>query len=290
MEYRSNGWIALIVLALFNCCNIDARVRGTNLSAAKKFKKEATQFAIVVPSYKNAQWYKRNLSSIFKQQYEQYRVIYVDDCSPDGTADLVEEYVREAGQEERFTLVRNRDRVKAMANIYKAVHMCSDQEVVVMLDGDDWFHDDHVLDILADVYADPEVWLTFGSFCMFPSGNGWAQNIPGEVVRLNAFRYHQPAPSHLRTFYAKLFKEIDRQDLCENGDFYEYTYDLAMMFPMIEMAGERFRFIPQILYVYNCENSISDHRVGKHKQRQTDLRIRARDRYQRIESLFDYEL
>ena len=104
---------------------------------------------------------------------------------------------------------------------------------------------------------------------------------------MNAFRYFQPAPSHLRTFYAKLFKKIDKEDLCEDNNFYEYTYDLAMMFPMLEMAGERFQYISKYLYVYNDDNNFNDHKVGKVKQRKTDLRIRNKNRYCRIDSLFE---
>jgi len=254
-----------------------------------KAKANQTKFVFVVASYNNEQWYRRNLKSIFSQNYDNYRVIYIDDCSPDNTSELVEHYVKEMGKGEKVTLIRNTKRMKAMANIYKAVHTCADDEVVVMLDGDDWLINEHVLETLNGVYADPQVWLTFGSFCLFPKGKGWAANIPQDVVNINAFRFFQPAPSHLRTFYAGLFKKIDKEDLCENGDFYEYTYDLAMMFPMIEMAAERFQFIAQVLYVYNDANSINDHKVGKIKQRQTDLRIRNKKRYKRLSTLFDNE-
>lgn len=254
-----------------------------------KARDNQTKFVFVVPSYNNKQWYRRNLGSIFTQNYDNYRVIYIDDCSPDNTGELVAEYVQELGKADRVTLIRNTKRMRAMANIYKAVHMCADDEVVVMLDGDDWLAYEHVLETLNTIYANPQVWLTFGSFCMFPEGKGWAANIPQDVVDMNAFRFFQPAPSHLRTFYAGLFKKIDKQDLCEDGEFYEYTYDLAMMFPMIEMAAERFRFIAQVMYVYNDANSINDHKTGKIKQRKTDLRIRNKVRYERIPTLFDSE-
>jgi len=44
------------------------------------------------------------------------------------------------------------------------------------------------------------------------------------------------------------------------------TWDMAMMFPMIEMAGERHQFIPDIMYVYNDANNISDHHVSRQFQ------------------------
>ena len=287
------AWISYA--SMFAALRQNARLKQQLLEdkplTQKMYKAEAnqTKFVFVVASYNNKQWYRRNLGSIFLQNYDNYRVIYIDDCSPDNTGELVEQYAQGLDQTHRMTLIRNTTRTKAMANIYKAVHMCADDEVVVILDGDDWLASEHVLETLNTIYANPQVWLTFGSFCMFPEGQGWAANISQDVVDMNAFRFFQPAPSHLRTFYAKLFKKIDREDLSEDGQFYEYTYDLAMMFPMIEMAGERFRFIAQVLYVYNDANSINDHKIGKIRQRQTDLRIRNKTRYERIPILFDNE-
>ena len=63
-------------------------------------------------------------------------MIYIDDASPDGTADLVEEYVRAHGKEERFTLVRNKTNQNEVANTYYAVQRCDDNEIVFR--GDWW--------------------------------------------------------------------------------------------------------------------------------------------------------
>ena len=59
--------------------------------------------AVVIPSYNNAQWYKLTLDSIFSQKYENFRVVYIDDASPDGTGDLVEQYIHEHGLEHKCT-------------------------------------------------------------------------------------------------------------------------------------------------------------------------------------------
>ena len=56
---------------------------------------EQKPIVVIIPSYKNAQWYQRNLDSVCFQNYSNYRIIYIDDCSPDGTADLVQSYIDE---------------------------------------------------------------------------------------------------------------------------------------------------------------------------------------------------
>jgi hypothetical protein len=110
----------------------------------------------------------------------------------------------------------------------------------------------------------------------------WSQPIPPNIVAANAFREHR-CPSHLRTFYAWLFKEIDLKDLLYKGDFFSMTADMAMMYPMIEMAGERHLFMPTINYIYNMNNEINDNRVNAQLQRDLDSYIRKSPRYLRLE-------
>ena len=97
------------------------------------------------------------------------------------------------------------------------------------------------------------------------------------------FREHPDLPSHLRTFYAWLFKSIKLEDLLYNGEFYKMTWDYAMMLPMIEMAGERHLCIQnEIMYAYNTANSISDHKISRQLQAHLAQIVRAKKRYQKL--------
>ncbi len=243
--------------------------------------------AVVVASYNNAEWYQKNLDSIFDQKYSNYRVIYVDDCSPDGTGQLVQDYINEKGQQDRVTLIRNQVRKRALENLYDAICSCDDREIVVIVDGDDRLAHNAVLHRLNSMYADPSVWITFGQYISEPGGHiGYSRAIPFSVVEHNRIRSHQPQPSHLRTFYARLFKNIEKEDLLYQGEFFSMTYDLAMMMPMMEMAGWHHKYISEILYIYNDANPISDHRVDKSLQRALDLEIRGRAPYKPLKELF----
>src|SRR5258708_6051747 len=50
--------------------------------------------AIVIPSYNNEKWYEKNLQTVLNQQYSNYRILYVNDCSTDDTGNLVEQYLK----------------------------------------------------------------------------------------------------------------------------------------------------------------------------------------------------
>ena len=243
-------------------------------------------FAIVVASYNNKNWYQKNLDSIFSQNYPNYRLIYVDDASEDGTATLVREYVIKKGQEDRTTIISNDTRLFAMANFYKAIWLCSPEEIVVELDGDDWFANENVLAYLNEVYADPEVWVTYGQFQFYPCGSpGWSSQLPFHVIENNAYREHNWITTHLRTYYACLFHQIEKQDFYLDGTFVETAGDLARLFPILEMAGWHSRFIPYVLYIYNIATGINDHIIQPIPQRLTGYKIREKKKYQPLEKL-----
>ncbi len=244
---------------------------------------------IVIPSYNNVQWYKKNLDSVFMQKYDNYRVIYIDDCSPDGTGKLVQQHIKECEQEHRVTLICNDINVGAMANIYNAVHdSCEDQAIVITLDGDDWFAHDKVLQKFNEAYQDPNIWLTHGQYKEVPSGSVGANiAVPRKIIELNAYREIPWITSAPRTFKAWLFKQIKKEDLLYKGEFFKVAWDLAFMFPMLEMAAERMRCISDVLYVYNQDTPINDYKLKLIAQLHCEKLIRSRPKYSRIKNLFN---
>ena len=246
-----------------------------------------------MPSYNNALWCKRNLGSIFSQDYDNYRIIYVDDCSRDGTADLVEAYVTEKGQGHRFTFIRNKRRRGALYNRYKAIHMCDDKEIVLLVDGDDWLADMHVFKKINEAYDDSNVWLTYSVHLRWPEvRKGWGKAVPKNLIQKNAFRTLPPPIfiDHLRTFYAWLFKLIKLEDLLVKGPigsyqgkFYPTNTDAALLFPMIEMARKHFKFIRKYFYIYNRGNPLHTGAIKPKLIERIGKVIRASQRYRSID-------
>ncbi len=252
------------------------------------FAIEEKPFVVVIPSYNNSRWYEHNLGSVYAQKYENYRVVFIDDASPDGTGELVRRYVQQCGQEHRTTIVQNTERRGALANVYQGIWLCKPYEIVANLDGDDWMFDEHVLERLNREYADPDVWVTYGQFLYYPCGSaGWAAQVPEEVIATNSFRDNQWTTTAMRTFYAGLFHKIKKEDLLYNGDFYPMAGDLAYMWPILEMAGFHSRFIPDILYVYNLDTPLNDMKKDAALQQRLGLLTRITPRYSPLEKPYD---
>lgn len=239
---------------------------------------------IVVPSYNNKQWYQKNLDSIFAQNYTNYEIIYINDVSSDGTGKLVAEYVRQKKQSHRVTIINNAHRIGGGGNIYNAVSMIDDHKIVLELDGDDWFDNPNVLSLLNKVYTKEHVWLTYGQYKIMPNGRmGECETVPLSVIKNNGFRGYRWVTSHLRTWYAWLFKKIRKSDMVDrSGAFYTMSWDQAFMLPMLEMAAERVFFIPDTLYHYNLGNDINDYKVNSWLQGHLNIVIRRKPKYSRL--------
>lgn len=243
---------------------------------------------VVIPSRNNIQWCEKNVTSVLDQDYGNYRVMYIDDDSKDGTPDCVQNIIAVHERGSLVTLIRNQQRCGALANIYKAVHACDDREIIVFFDGDDWFNNPNVLARVNAAYENPNVWMTYGQYEEYPHGRkGQCRAFPPNIVKHNLFREYDWIASHLRTCYAGLFKQIKLQDLIYDGMFFDVTWDMAFMFPMLEMAGDRHAYIDEVLYMYNMATPSNDFKTKLVKQIHCRQLISAKNKYTRLPRLFD---
>ena len=47
-------------------------------------------------------------------------------------------------------------------------------------------------------------------------------------------------------------KKIEQEDLVDSKTegYYQQAYDLALVYPMLEMASDHIKYIPEIVYLY----------------------------------------
>lgn len=235
---------------------------------------------VVVPSYNNQAWCEGNLLSILTQEYTNFKVIFIDDHSTDGTYEKVSAYLQKYDRDQKVALIRNPYRIGALANLFKAIHMCDPFDIIITVDGDDALYHPEVLKRINEIYQDENVWLTYGQFIEYPTNYiGGAREIPDHVIANNAFRDYDWVSTHLRTFYAWLFQSIDKEDLMYNNLFFQVAGDLAFMFPLLEIAGSHSVFVPEILYRYNVANPLNDRKIYYEQQIAMEKIIRSRKKY-----------
>ncbi len=233
---------------------------------------EQKSIVVVIPSYNNSRFCEQNVLSVLNQNYKNFRIIYIDDCSTDDTYEKVKDKV---------SVLRNKKNVGALANLYNAVHSCKDTDIIVTVDGDDFLAHSDVLKTINKAYADPNVWMTYGNYLDYPS---YEQNpkICEKLPSNRNIREGRWVTSHLRTFYAGLFKRIKLEDLCLDGNFLPMAGDLAHLMPMLEMAQGHVQFIDKVLYLYNRMNPLNDHKKSLQLQANCEHFVRTQPKYEKI--------
>jgi glycosyltransferase involved in cell wall biosynthesis len=248
---------------------------------------EEKPITVVIPSYNNSQWCVRNLQSVLEQKYSNFDVIYIDDHSSDDTAAKVLETIDRSPLKDKVTLIRNPERRGSLANLYRAIHTCPRDRIIIPVDGDDFMAHDGVLSKINALYANPSVWMSYGNFVDYPTFTQKpvkCKALPKHVVHTNTMRKHAWVSSHLRTFYAGLFHEIKLEDLLYKGRFLPMGGDLAFMFPMLEMAGSHCAYVKDVLYLYNRSNPLSDHKVDFALQNECSRHVRNLRPYARLKT------
>jgi glycosyltransferase involved in cell wall biosynthesis len=226
-------------------------------------------FTIITPTYNNAAYCIRNIKSVHDQTYPDWEMVIINDCSTDTTSKLLHSYIEEQQLSNKITIIDNQERHGALYNLYNAIHQCPDKNVIVTLDGDDWFATNSALERIAHEYQKNNAWITYGQFLWFPACvKGFCKPFPTDVMHHKKFRSYNWVSSHPRTFYGWLFKKINKEDLMYEGKFLSMAWDVAMMLPMLEMASDgHIACIEDILYTYNEDNPLNDHKVDLDLQR-----------------------
>lgn len=241
------------------------------------------RFVFIVPFRNCFSYIKECANSIINQEYENWIAVFADDYSFDYSSKQIPKH-------KNIRYVRNEERMTALPNIHKAI-MVSDleeEDVICLLDGDDYLIDNKALDILNSLYQDDTL-LTYGQY-QYSNGNmGHCKSYTKE--EFDNLRNGSYWASHIRTFKFKLYKELLIQDpslSCyknKDGEFFKMTYDIAMMTPLMEIAGfERIKFNPKPIYYYRLHNN-NDHMVNWALQKDIEKEIFSKNKFMEISIL-----
>jgi glycosyltransferase involved in cell wall biosynthesis len=239
------------------------------------------RFKIITPVYNSQDWIAKCIDSVRNQSCKDFVQVIVDDCSTDDTLKIA---LSETQGDKRFKVLRKEKRLGALnSHITGTKFLCETTEkedIIVHLDGDDWLYDNEVLKTVSEVYKNDNCWATYGNYVStdknFPCvcrekdpNKGYRQYIwTGWIF------------SHLRTFKKFLWDKLKMSDLVDsNGDLFSCACDVAIMCPILEMAGDKVTYIKDNLYVYNRDNPLNDDKVGLRDQARCALEVAKKEVY-----------
>lgn len=103
---------------------------------------------------------------MFMQDYNNYHIVYIDDCSPDKTGEFVNKYLEERKiPQKHIEVIINKENKKAMYNLHMGIHnYCKPGEIVVIIDGDDSFIGLNVLSLYNAIYQREKAAMAYSNF------------------------------------------------------------------------------------------------------------------------------
>ena len=237
-------------------------------------------FNIIVPVFNAEKYLEKCLKSIIKQSYSNYQVKVVDDCSTDSSYDVA---AKICANYDNFYIRKNPRRLGALNNINEMLSLEikePSKTIDILLDGDDYLYSGDVLNIIYEKYLNTNCLITYGSHLSSHGVQG--KKYPWFIRKFNLYRKYFWYASHLRTFRHDLWLSVNPNDLLDkNGQYFSVAWDLAIMYPMLEMAGNRQEFVQDLLYVYNDQNPISDHKIRRREQISVAKKIRRKNNYKK---------
>ncbi len=219
------------------------------------------RFVILVGSYNNEKWVNESLQSVNFQTYKNWKLIYYNACSTDKTEELAKEWAKKDSRIYVHT-TPERHLKTWFFNEVKNITPIHDNDIICVLDGDDFLSSPEVLDYLNQVYTQTGCWMTYGGMLCWEGGNktreAFPQNSlpPQEVFDQKLYRQDMWRYSHMRTCRGFLWNRLKEEDFkSKSGEFFTLD-DLCTVYPMLEMcpANKIFR-VEEPIYIWNASES-----------------------------------
>lgn len=250
---------------------------------------------ILMTCYNREPYLEKSIGSLLLQTVSDWQCWIMDDVSTDNSVRIALDLTE---MDSRFHLILNTQKKYGQAGNYAQVVYSNpdihDEDILVCLDGDDWFPDAQVLTRVLQAYSDQKTWITWGSYALeyYPERLINGRRISSPLARGHAaptdvdnIRRVSWVVSHLRTFKAFLFRSINDGDLRdpETGWYFLAGADVPFIFPMCEMAGpEHSKYLPEINYIYNHNNPICEFKTHYQEQHRTEALLRSWPKYSRL--------
>ena len=242
------------------------------------------KFVIITTCYNVNPYLEHNITVNKFQSHTNCLFVYVDDQSKDGSYETLKSLTKD---DDRFIILKNPNN-GSQAKAYMCAidyleqnNLIFPEDIIVEVDGDDWLSSTFVLEYINEIYQNPNIWMTYGQYQMWPNGKlggHYSMDINDAVNKHNQHRNYPFPYSHLKTYKYWLFNNIDRSDLIDptTNELYSAAWDHVLCLPMVEMAGKNhIHRCDDVLYILNRHDELQNEgktRVGYQKEVETRCR------------------
>jgi glycosyltransferase involved in cell wall biosynthesis len=234
------------------------------------------KLVIITPTYNSSKYIEKCIESVITQDYDNYLMVVIDDCSTDNTYELAKKY-----ENDKVKVIRNTENKGAVRNQIEAINsFCERDNIVMFLDGDDSLVNDNQIFHFYNNLYDGTTEFSYGScWSMIDNIPLVSQPYPEQIkkekkYRSYKFNWNMPY-THLRTFKAYLLENVDENMFKdEKGNWYKAGGDGSIFYTLIEKCQpENIKVVQDIVYNYNDTHSLNDYKVNAEEQTKNANRI-----------------
>lgn len=230
---------------------------------------------VVSTSYNSNNFAINNIVSVAKQSMQPFSHVYIDDMSLDNSVEVLNgfmetELYQGICQEYNLKIIINEEKkykIKNLFDLLKDKETYKDEDIICILDGDDWLSNGDVLIEVFNTYRKDDLDYLYTNWMYSHNGElGISKKIPSNEWS----PYLSPwITSAMSTFRVKCFREINEENFKnKDGDFFIMACDQAYVLPILEMSKRKngdyskVGFIDKPHYIYQFLQNKNKPRIG----------------------------
>ncbi len=209
------------------------------------------RFTIITPTWNQAAYIADTIKSVLMQRYKDFEYLIIDNCSDDGTEEIVRSY---AESDSRIEYIREPDRGQAEA-INKGLKRAAG-DIVCWLNSDDMYFDEYVLEDVARRFdKDPGAGVV--------AGDAWYSDKTGRLTEYNESD-RKAGSSVLRRWYYIVQPAVfwkNRGKLLD--ETYHYAFDWKFFISVFEKEKVIWSHEPYAVYRMYEDNKTGLDNAGR---------------------------
>lgn len=217
--------------------------------------KESFKVSVCVPIFNVEAYIERCAISLFEQTYNNIELVFVNDCSPDRSLELLNGVITRYSNQTRSVVLLNNNKNCGIATVRNLAVRCARGEFVFFVDSDDFLETDAIEIMVSKQLATGADIVSSNYYKTYTRGETpYMESVPKEIEKLRIAALNRSVPVHIwgRLIRRSLFIDNNVQfiDGCNMGEDFQ-------VIPRLFYFAKRTAHIENCIYHYNLINASS---------------------------------
>lgn len=225
---------------------------------------KVNKISILIANYNNGKYFRDCYDSIIAQSYENWEAIIVDDCSTDGSVNIIKEIIQ---NDERFKLYQNETNKGCGYTKRKCIDL-STGDLCAFLDPDDALFYYSVECSVDELHKNPKAIATYSQL-IFCDENLNPKETFNKIKQVHNDKYFFNCPIQLSAFF--VFKKEAYMNTIGINASLKNAVDQDLYLKLLEVGDAR--FIEEVLYKYRLHSNGISQQSSKQSAKESFAKV-----------------